>query len=77
MFQNKVTIYDPWANTAEVAHEYKLEISTVLPKQKFDAVVLGVAHKVFLEMKLSSMQKEISILYDVKGVIKDEVDGKL
>jgi len=72
-----VTIYDPWANPAEVAHEYKLETSTALPKQKFDAVVLGVAHKAFLEMKLSSMQNENSILYDVKGVIKDEVDGKL
>ena len=73
----KVTIYDPWANPAEVAHEYKLETSTAFPKQKFDAVVLGVAHKIFLDMNLSSLQNENSILYDVKGVIKDEVDGKL
>ena len=72
-----VTIYDPWANPAEVAHEYKLETSTACPKQKFDAVVLGVAHKIFLDMNLSSLQNENSILYDVKGVIKDEVDGKL
>ena len=72
-----VTIYDPWANPAEVAHEYKLETSTAFPKQKFDAVVLGVAHKIFLDMNLSSLQNENSILYDVKGVIKDEVDGKL
>ena len=72
-----VTIYDPWANPAEVKHEYKLETSTAFPKQKFDAVVLGVAHKIFLDMNLSSLQNENSILYDVKGVIKDEVDGKL
>ena len=72
-----VSIYDPWANPAEVAHEYKLETSTAFPKQKFDAVVLGVAHKIFLDMNLSSLQNENSILYDVKGVIKDEVDGKL
>ncbi|NBU05294.1 MAG: nucleotide sugar dehydrogenase, partial [Sphingobacteriia bacterium] len=73
----KVTIYDPWANPNEVKHEYGLNTTITLPVKKFDAVVLGVAHKVFLEMKLSSMQKKISILYDVKGVIKDEVDGKL
>ena len=45
--------------------------------EKFDALVLGVAHKAFLEMNLSSLQNGKSILYDVKGVIEDEVDGKL
>ncbi|MFV8357455.1 UDP binding domain-containing protein, partial [Flavobacterium sp. XS1P32] len=73
----QVTIYDPVANTEEVKHEYNLETTTILPAEKFDGVVLGVAHKVFLEMNLSSMQKDISILYDVKGVMGDKVDGKL
>lgn len=40
-----IWIYDPWANPAEVKYEYGLETSIVMPKQKFDAVVLGVAHK--------------------------------
>jgi len=72
-----VTIFDPMANPAEVKHEYSLETTRILPVEKFDAVVLGVAHKAFLEMNLSSLQNGNSILYDVKGVIGDEVDGKL
>jgi UDP-N-acetyl-D-glucosamine/UDP-N-acetyl-D-galactosamine dehydrogenase len=72
-----ITIYDPWANPAEVKHEYKLETTTVLPNQKFDAVVLGVAHEVFLKLDLASLQNDNSLLYDVKGILGTEVDGKL
>jgi UDP-N-acetyl-D-galactosamine dehydrogenase len=71
-----VTIYDPWANPKEVAHEYKLELSTVLPIQKFDAIVLGVAHKEFRTLRLASLKKENSVLYDVKGVL-EAADGNL
>lgn len=73
----KVTIYDPWANPKEVIHEYNLTTLTEKPIVKFDAVVLGVSHKEFLEMDLTSFQKEKSVLYDVKGVLKGKVDGKL
>ena len=72
-----ITIYDPWANSAEVQHEYDLEIITVLPNQKFDAVVLGVAHQEFLKLDLASLQNDNSLLYDVKGILEVEVDGKL
>lgn len=72
-----VTIFDPWANPAEVLHEYKLNCVTTLPKQSFDAVVLGVAHQEFLALDLPALLKENSVLYDVKGVLKGKVDGKL
>lgn len=71
-----VTIYDPWANTKEVHHEYNLDCTNELPQTKFDAVVLGVAHKEFLDLDLESLKKEISVVYDVKGILKD-TDGKL
>lgn len=73
----KITIYDPWANPSEVNHEYKLETTTVLPNQKFDVVVLGVAHKEFLDIDMNSLRKNESVLYDVKGILGNEVDGKL
>lgn len=72
-----VTIYDPMANPAEVKKEYSLDTTTVLPIEKFDAIVLGVAHIPFLDMNLSSLQNEKSIIYDVKGVIDYEVDGRM
>ncbi len=72
-----VTIYDPWVNPAEVRHEYGLETVTTLPQDKFDALVLGVVHKEFLEIDLVQLRKENSVLYDVKGVLTAHVDGKL
>ena len=72
-----VSIYDPWANPAEVQHEYQLTTTTELPNQKFDALVLGVAHQEFLNLDLSQLQNSNSLLYDVKGVLGMEVDGRL
>ncbi|MDG2433858.1 nucleotide sugar dehydrogenase [Flavobacterium sp.] len=73
----QVTIFDPWANPVEVAHEYKLDSITSLPLEKFDAIVLGVAHEEFLSIDFSAMKKENSILYDVKGVLERSADGSL
>ena len=73
----QVTIYDPWANTEEVAHEYGLTTINELPETTFDAIVLGVAHQAFLDMDYTALRKEKSVLYDVKGVLQVPVDGKL
>ena len=72
-----VTVYDPLANPAEVKHEYRLETTNIVPNQKFDAVVLGVAHQQFMNLDISKLQNEISLLYDVKGVLGEAVDGRL
>jgi len=73
----KVTTYDHWANPAEVNHEYGIESTTELPKTRFDAIVLGVAHKEFLDLKLDALKKENAIVYDVKGVISELADSRL
>lgn len=73
----KVSIYDPWANPDEVMHEYGLVTSTNLPTQKFDAVVLGVAHNDFLNIEMNSLKKENTVIYDVKGVLTIDVSGRL
>ncbi|MFV8346767.1 nucleotide sugar dehydrogenase [Flavobacterium sp. ZB4P13] len=72
-----VTIYDPLASPSEVEHEYGLLTTNVVPNQRFDAVVLGVAHAAFLNMDLSQLQNTNSLLYDVKGVLGGAVDGRL
>ncbi|MGZ9675069.1 nucleotide sugar dehydrogenase [Flavobacterium sp. GNP001] len=72
-----ITIYDPLADPIEVQHEYKLTTTRTLPENKFDAVVLGVAHREFLPIEYAQLQKENSVLYDVKGVLGTAADGKL
>ena len=73
----KVAIYDPWANPAEVLHEYGLTTSTQQPIVCFDALVLGVAHKEFLDLNINSLRNKNSVVYDVKGVLGKLADGKL
>ena len=73
----KVTTFDPWANPAEVKHEYGIENLTKLPQAKFDAIVLGVAHNEFLSIDLDVLKKDCAIVYDVKGIISDKSDNRL
>lgn len=74
----QVDIYDPWANPAEVKHEYNLTTLNEVPTQKYDAVVLGVSHKEFLSLDITAFKKDKAVIYDVKGVLHDAiVDGKL
>ena len=73
----QVTIFDPWANPDEVKSEYGLETTVSLPNHKFDSVVLGVAHQEFIDLNFESLQKENSVLFDVKGILTRRVDGSL
>lgn len=72
-----ITIYDPLANPSEVKHEYGLETTKDLPKQKFDSIVLAVAHKEFLDLEFNELKSQNSAVYDVKGVLGDKCDKKL
>jgi len=72
-----VTIYDPWANPEEVEREYGLTTYNQKPANTFDAIVLGVAHTEFLELDLTTLQNERSLVYDVKGILGVNVDGRL
>lgn len=73
----QVSIYDPWANPAEVKHEYKLLTSETIPNDKFDAIVLGVAHDKFTTIDFDSIKNENAVIYDVKGILGAIADGKL
>lgn len=72
-----ITIYDPYADPIEVYDEYKLITNNNPPKKEFDTVILGVAHELFKEINIAKFLKPISVLYDVKGIVKNGVDGSL
>ncbi|MBF4507188.1 nucleotide sugar dehydrogenase [Flavobacterium sp. JLP] len=72
-----VTIYDPLANANDVKKEYNLVTINSVPNNKFDAIVLGVAHAEFLELNFSELQKTNSLIYDVKGVLGTISDNRL
>jgi len=71
-----VTVFDPWANPSEVIREYKLTSIQKLPTQKFDAIVLTVAHKEFENLDFKALKNEISVIYDVKNALSTAIKDK-
>ena len=75
-----VDLFDPWADKEEVHHEYGIDIKTKLAEVsgKYDALILAVAHKEFLDMEFDQFLKPNSVVYDVKSILpKDKVSGRL
>lgn len=76
-FGTDVTIFDPWVNPEEVKNEYGYKVHAEKPKEKYNAVVLAVAHKQFSDLNINSLLAPNGVIYDVKGVLKQNVDGRL
>lgn len=73
-----ITIYDPWADTEIIKHEYGIDALNKLPNLKFDSAILAVAHDEFNGVLINEILKDKSVIYDVKGVLpKEAIDGRL
>ena len=73
-----ITVYDPWANPAIAKHEYGIEVTNELPTEKFDALIMGVAHNEFKELNVTDFVNEQHVIFDVKGTLpKEIVDARL
>lgn len=81
-YTNNITVYDPWADAEHVKHEYGVDIlndETSILNNKYDAVVLAVAHNEFKELDVRSLlSSESGVVYDVKGILdRNVIDGRL
>ncbi|HBY68504.1 MAG TPA: nucleotide sugar dehydrogenase [Flavobacteriaceae bacterium] len=76
-YETNVTIYDPWANPEEVHQEYGLTTLKDCPTETYDAIVLTVAHNEFLKINLEKLKKEKTLIYDVKGILKNKAQANL
>jgi UDP-N-acetyl-D-galactosamine dehydrogenase len=76
-----VDVHDPWVNAAEAHHEYGLTPIAVPEAGAYDAVILAVGHRQFVELGAEGIRafgKKDSVVYDVKSVLpQDAVDGRL
>jgi UDP-N-acetyl-D-galactosamine dehydrogenase len=77
-FHMDVDVYDPWAASEEVFHEYGLKTISSIENKKYDAIVHTVSHNVFSELKLENLKNNKAVIYDVKGSLRtNEVDKRL
>ena len=77
-YTDNITVCDPWAASDRVEKEYGISVVSQVPSDKFDAVILAVAHKEFLALDVRSLVREGGVVYDVKGVLdRKMVDARL
>jgi UDP-N-acetyl-D-galactosamine dehydrogenase len=72
-FGCNIDIYDPWADSNEVKHEYNLELSKDLDITKYEAIVLAVAHN---EFKKLGLKKDTNVVFDIKSILPN-ADARL
>ena len=83
----EVDVYDPWANPAEVMHEYGIKTITQYPEGQsslslveggYAAIILAVAHNEFMSINLQKHKDNGCMIYDVKGILdKQLTQGRL
>ena len=80
-FGAKVDVHDPWADPEEARQAYGIQLLHDVPEQRYDAVVLAVAHREFRDLdptRIHDYGKPGAIIYDIKRVLPRELaDGRL
>ena len=73
----KVVVYDPWVDWTKRRIPTGVTITENLETNTYDATVLAVAHQQFLELNVRRYLKADGVIYDVKGALLENVDGRL
>jgi len=64
-----VDIYDPWIDSVTADKNYDLNIISEPKKGEYDAVIIAVAHNIFIEKGIEfikSLVKSDHVIFDVK-----------
>jgi UDP-N-acetyl-D-galactosamine dehydrogenase len=67
-----IDVYDSWASSEEVKHEYNIDLVKKLEKNIYDGIIIAVDHDEFKKMgvqKIRALGKTKHVLYDVKYVL--------
>lgn len=77
-FGIQVDVYDPWADAAEVFHEYKIKLIDNIASKEYEGIILAVAHTNLLDLDYSKLKSNNAVLFDVKSVLNSNLtDGRL
>ncbi len=72
-----VVVYDPWVDWNKRHIPTGVTITHTLEPNTYSAAVLAVAHQQFMQLNLRNVLKPLGVIYDVKGVLAEKVDGSL
>jgi UDP-N-acetyl-D-galactosamine dehydrogenase len=81
VYNANVSVYDPWVNMDEAEHEYGIKLLDQPLNNKYDAIIIAVAHNEFREMgieKIRSFGAPKAVVFDAKYLFPaSETDGRL
>lgn len=76
-----VDVVDPWVSTEDVYQEYGVNVRNEIGDEKYDVVILAVAHKQFIgssENLLDRVSHDETIIYDIKsGLDRSLISARL
>ena len=77
----KVDCYDHMVDKVDVKNEYNIDIIDEISNDSYDAILVAVAHSLFIELgskKIRKFGKKKHILYDLKSIYTlEESEGRL
>ncbi|HVY76682.1 MAG TPA: nucleotide sugar dehydrogenase [Puia sp.] len=79
-YHAKIDVWDPWAEPTIVEHEYGIRTFRELPShdEKFDAIIMAVAHDEFKDINVRALTRDNAVVYDVKGMLNlQDIDARL
>jgi UDP-N-acetyl-D-galactosamine dehydrogenase len=80
-YHAEVDVFDPWVDAGEAEHEYGLRPIAAPEAGRYDAAIVAVAHRQFLELGsegIRALLRPGGVLYDVKAALpRAGVDGRL
>ncbi len=80
-YNANVDVYDPWVDAGEAKHEYGLDLVAEPAPGRYDAVVLAVSHREFIELGADGIRRfgrPGAVVFDVKRALpRDATDDCL
>ena len=79
-YHSEVDVYDPWVDGQAAEHEYGITPVPQLERGVYDGVVVAVGHDQFKSMSFDEFRglgKVMHVLYDLKNVVRGDVDVRL
>ena len=72
-FGANIDIYDPWINSDQKNHKYKIITDPLKSVKKYDAIVVAVSHKQFKAYTTddySRLSSDIKVIIDIKNIVE-------
>ena len=78
-YQINIDVFDPWVSSIQLEKEYGMECLSQLPNDnRYDGVLLAVAHEEFKSLDMNKLTKNTSVIYDIKSILPlESVDSRL